>query len=185
MIGLVLFIVLFLLSIVQLVDSLQALLLFSSELLVESQKGAQLRLFDAKRGQLGVHAASDGAPGGAPGAASSEAGGATSVAPSTTTGAAAGSAAAGSAPAPGRSPLAQKFMSVAAQARLAAMDVNDYSTVNAQRMQGDSQPLVSSVWDPERARRRAASRGLRPAEGGAAGSPGAPHPGSGTFMPLA
>ena len=43
---------LFLLSIVQLVDSLQALLLFSSELLLESRKGAQLRLFDAKRGQL-------------------------------------------------------------------------------------------------------------------------------------
>jgi hypothetical protein len=44
--------VLFLLSIVQLIDSLQALLLFSTELLVESRKGAQLRLFDAKRGQL-------------------------------------------------------------------------------------------------------------------------------------
>lgn len=35
-----------------LVDSLQALLLFSTELLVESRKGAQLRLFDAKRGEL-------------------------------------------------------------------------------------------------------------------------------------
>lgn len=51
-IGLTIFLALFLLSIVQLVDSLQALLLFSTELLVESRKGAQLRLFDAKRGQL-------------------------------------------------------------------------------------------------------------------------------------
>ena len=52
-IGLVLFGVLFLLSIVQLVDSLQALLLFSSELLIESRRGAQVRLFDQKFGAGG------------------------------------------------------------------------------------------------------------------------------------
>lgn len=53
-IGLVLFGVLFLLSIVQLVDSLQALLLFSSELLIESRRGAQVRLFDQKFGDVRV-----------------------------------------------------------------------------------------------------------------------------------
>lgn len=178
--GLVLFLVLFLLSIVQLVDSLQALLLFSSDLLLESQKGAQLRLFDAKRGALGVQHTPD-----APGASTvgltvgvSEAG-----RPSSVQGAAVSGH--GRVP-PGRSPLGRADMSVAAQARLAGMDVNDYSTVTAQRMQGDSQPLVSSVWDPERARRRAASRGLRTAEGSGSGRgtrPGGSQPGSGTFVP--
>lgn len=50
MIGLVLFAVLFVLSVVQLVDSLQALLLFSSELMIESRRAAQVRLFDQKFG---------------------------------------------------------------------------------------------------------------------------------------
>jgi hypothetical protein len=52
-IGLWLFLVLFLLAIVQVIDSLQALLLFSGELLTESRKGSYLRLFDEKRGTLG------------------------------------------------------------------------------------------------------------------------------------
>lgn len=51
-VSLVMFLITFLLAVVQIVDSLQALLLFSSELLLESRRGQQLRLFDAKRGEL-------------------------------------------------------------------------------------------------------------------------------------
>lgn len=51
-VSLALFLITFLLAVVQIVDSLQALLLFSSELLLESRRGQQLRLFDAKRGEL-------------------------------------------------------------------------------------------------------------------------------------
>lgn len=51
-VSLALFLVTFLLALTQIVDSLQALLLFSSELLLESRRGQQLRLFDAKRGEL-------------------------------------------------------------------------------------------------------------------------------------
>jgi hypothetical protein len=179
--------VLFLLSIVQLVDNLQALLLFSNDVLVESIKGAQLRYFDAKRGTLGVQKNPD-APS-APGAGGPPAGGASP--PVTPAGKVAGVVEAGR-PTPGRSPLSQyssypAALSAAAQARLAALEANDYGTVTAQRMQGDSQPLVSSVWDPERARRRAASKGLRGRpSGGAPPSPGSgqpPRSGSGTFVP--
>lgn len=56
-VSLALFTITFLLAVVQLVDSLQALLLFSSELLLESRRGQQLRLFDAKRGELQATAA--------------------------------------------------------------------------------------------------------------------------------
>eukprot|EP00892_Ulva_mutabilis_P001698 jgi/Ulvmu1/11529/UM078_0018.1 len=56
-VSLVLFVVMFVLAITQIVDSLQALLLFSSELLLESRRGQQLRLFDAKRGELQTTAA--------------------------------------------------------------------------------------------------------------------------------
>lgn len=171
-IGIVIFLVLFLLSVVQLVDNLQALLLFSGELLVESQKGAQLRLFDAKRGALGVQTQQ--ASPDVPGKSGPDVG-------TTATLAAAPAPAAVPERVPsGRSPLSQEPMSAAAQARLAAMDVNDYSTVNAQRMMGESQPLVSSVWDPSRARRRAASKGIKGADGSGTGAHSSV---AGTFTP--
>lgn len=80
-VSLVLFALTFVLAITQIVDSLQALLLFSSELLLESRRGAQLRLFDAKRGVLQATAlpiasastSANTAPAGAPAAQPSDA----------------------------------------------------------------------------------------------------------------
>lgn len=144
-IGLVLFGVLFLLSIVQLVDSLQALLLFSSELLIESRRGAQVRLFDQKFGDVRVN-------GGAPPPDDAPC---TSPAPAFDAQPTPSKPA--KAPAPGKRPSTPQTL-VTPRPETINESPNPwrrthgarYGTVGAQMTISDSQPLRRSLWERRR-----------------------------------
>lgn len=144
-IGLVLFGVLFLLSVVQLIDSLQALLLFSSELLIESRRGAQVRLFDQKFGDVRVGGA---AAGPSSSAAAAEPDRTPSPAPATPAAAHRPSAGAPARPMATAAPQVAPSPPIANPSR--RTHAANYGTVGAQMTITDSRPLRQSLWQRQR-----------------------------------
>ena len=137
-IGLVLFGVLFLLSVVQLVDSLQALLLFSSELLIESRRGAQVRLFDQKFGDVRVDGSSSGSGSAPP----------PNVLRPSTPAAPLGSPLPIPAAMPSTSSGANYPAAAAVKNPWRATHAANYGTVGAQMTITDTRPLRTSIWQP-------------------------------------
>lgn len=160
MIGLVLFGLLFLLSVVQIVDSLQALLLFSSELLQESRRGAQVRLFDQRFGDVRV-----GDKKGDP------------KTPTATRPEAPANAKPGPSPGGGRpgGPVPVVINPWRSEER--PVYGAKYGTVGAQQTITDSRPLRQSIWE----RRRIGDGADQPAPAGA--QQGGHRPSGGTYRP--